>query len=298
MALEQITALILALRHESGEACRHCEARIQASIQPMMAKGETITFVLPAFPAKSVNQNKTLGPLPDLGEKLALTRLEKLCADIGKIYQPGASMFICSDGRVFNDLVQVTEENVQAYNQTLKAFVELKQFKHIAFYDLKDAYPALDTVHARSKLMNEYATPFESIQISVKKHAEMKALFNGLHRFMVEDLSYLNPELSKNALRKQTKHITYQMMQRSQAWSALLHKKFPNVFRLSIHGYDCGSEKFGIKLLPEQNHWATPWHNVILKEGSRFAFVKHQVAKALNAHLIFDAGVPSHYEVR
>lgn len=297
MNLKPLTAHILSLRHEPGERCRACETAIEKQLETLTQNDAPLTFVLPAFPAKSANRDKTLSPLPDLGEKLAIARLEKLCADIRQIYSPGARMLICSDGRVFNDLVQVSEQQVQSYNQNLQAYTQLQGFKHIEFFDLKDVYPNLSTEAAREQLMRYYATPLDRIQSAVRNDLMMKALFNGLHRFMLEDLIYLHPELSKNAVRKQSKAITYHMMQRSQAWSALLSEKFPNVFRLSIHGYDCGSEKFGIKLLPNQVGWATPWHNVILKQGQRLRFVKHQIAKALKAHLVWDGGIPSHYEL-
>jgi pyoverdine/dityrosine biosynthesis protein Dit1 len=46
--------------------------------------------------------DKVTGHLPDLGEELALARLQTLCADIGAVYKPGAEITIASDGLLFD----------------------------------------------------------------------------------------------------------------------------------------------------------------------------------------------------
>lgn len=61
-----------------------------ANILCNIQKGKTIHVVLPAFPFKSPNRvDKVLGSFPDLGEKLALARLEGLCLAIEGIYSGG-----------------------------------------------------------------------------------------------------------------------------------------------------------------------------------------------------------------
>ncbi|GAB3638680.1 hypothetical protein GCM10027422_42700 [Hymenobacter arcticus] len=85
-----------------------------------ISQGQPIHLILPAFPAKSPNPHKVLGKLPDLGEEIALTFLQSLCNDIRQVYAPGARISICADGRVFADLVQVSDAEVSAYNEVLK----------------------------------------------------------------------------------------------------------------------------------------------------------------------------------
>ena len=63
--------------------------------------GEEISFILPAFPAKSGNRNKTYSQLPDYGEVVSLQRLNEFALEISQLYQPGVKIIICSDGRVF-----------------------------------------------------------------------------------------------------------------------------------------------------------------------------------------------------
>lgn len=64
-----------------------------------------IPMVLPAFPAKSINcVDKVLGTLPDLGEELALERLNDLCESIQRVYEPGAEVLIATDGACYNGM--------------------------------------------------------------------------------------------------------------------------------------------------------------------------------------------------
>ena len=61
-----------------------------AKIEPSIAAGRPIGLVILAFPAKSPNRRKTLGPLPDLAEHLALNFLQLLCDQIRHFHPPGA----------------------------------------------------------------------------------------------------------------------------------------------------------------------------------------------------------------
>lgn len=70
-----------------------------------VSAGRKIPMVLPAFPAKSINcADKVLGPLPDLGEELALDRLNDLCRSIQRVYEPGAMVLIATDGPCYNGM--------------------------------------------------------------------------------------------------------------------------------------------------------------------------------------------------
>jgi pyoverdine/dityrosine biosynthesis protein Dit1 len=72
-------------------------------VRAQVKKQEPIRMILPAFPFKSPNvRDKVLGTLPDLGEQLALVHLNGLCENIARIYEPGADVYISSDGLVYN----------------------------------------------------------------------------------------------------------------------------------------------------------------------------------------------------
>ena len=70
-----------------------------------VAAGRQIPMVLPAFPAKSINLvDKVLGTMPDLGEELALDRLNHLCTRVQEVYPPGAMVMIATDGACYNGM--------------------------------------------------------------------------------------------------------------------------------------------------------------------------------------------------
>jgi pyoverdine/dityrosine biosynthesis protein Dit1 len=72
-------------------------------VQGQVGRGESIKMLLPGFPFKSPNnKTKVLGVLPDLGEELALKRLDGIASAIDAIYEPGAEIHITSDGLVYN----------------------------------------------------------------------------------------------------------------------------------------------------------------------------------------------------
>jgi pyoverdine/dityrosine biosynthesis protein Dit1 len=64
---------------------------------------ESIKMLLPGFPFKSPNnKTKVLGVLPDLGEELALKRLDSMAVAVEEVYEGGAEIHITSDGLVYN----------------------------------------------------------------------------------------------------------------------------------------------------------------------------------------------------
>ena len=80
-------------------------AKFLPKIEQHVEACQPIKMILPSFPWKSVNSvDKVTGKLPDLGEELALARLNALCKDIGEIYEHGAEVTIATDGLVFNGM--------------------------------------------------------------------------------------------------------------------------------------------------------------------------------------------------
>src|SRR5688572_15697119 len=112
-----ILRVIFARRRLSGAdcspsgACDACYALHHETVARRVRQGLPLQMVLPAFPAKSPNLRKVLGPLPDKAEELALAYLQGVCDRVRAIYAPGARLTICSDGRVFSDLVGVSDED-------------------------------------------------------------------------------------------------------------------------------------------------------------------------------------------
>lgn len=268
-----------------GVLCAACTYHPQQKIQAAIAEQRVLTLILPAFPAKSANRQKTLSEKPDRGEIIGLTNLNQLCQNMQEIYPVGVKLIICSDGRVFNDLVLVSDHHVDVYQKGIQQIIDEKQLTHLSTFSLDNVYSCLNFETMRELLMFEFGQSLEELKQQIRTKDESLYLFNGIHRFIIEDQLALRPELSKNKIRNETKHIAYEVIRRSNAWSQLLACYFPQSVRLSIHPQPCGSEKTGIQFLPGSNRWSTPWHNVLLKGAHGWRLVKRQEAELLGAQL-------------
>lgn len=254
-------------------------------INSFIQKKEAIQIILPAFPAKSPNREKTIGTKPDLGEFLGLKRLNNICSEIQEVYTPGAKVVICSDGRVFSDIVQVSDNDVTAYSVALKDIIKREHIDNLKTFNLDDIFPQLSYKEMRDKLTNNYGKNLQKIKVNVKNQESEKTLFNGLHKFVFEDMSFLNNELSKNQLKRQSKEIAYQIIQRSHAWSDIVAEHFPKSIRISIHPQKLDTGKIGIQLVKCNNNWGTPWHNVVLLDEEGYQLIKCKEAKEMGAEL-------------
>lgn len=249
-------------------------------------------FVLPAFPAKSPNRQKTLGPMPDFAEVLGLKRLNDLCRDRGT-----AELTICSDGRVFSDLVLVEDTLVEGYAQNIRAIIAAEGFERLRTLHLEDVFPGQTYDEMRARLVGEYAESLEEIHGKVKTTDEYRLLFNGIHRFLFEDRLVLFPEKSRNRVREESKTLAYEVIQRSQAWSRLVEERFPTATRLSIHPQIRGSRKIPVQLVPSPDPWATPWHNVALRDQNGYRLAKRSVAESLGARVAIAGGKYPYYDL-
>lgn len=265
-----------------------------------VGKKQPVELILPAFPAKSPNRNKTLGPLPDLAEKHALRNLQTLCENIGSIYEPGARITICSDGRVFADLICIPDEDVTAYGEYLRNYAAAAHGDSFAFFNLDDAFQKTYSYDIlREELLILYGESIASLYQRCKEEKEAKAMYLGITRFIFEDYSGIEPfrSGSRTAIQKVSRLIAYRVIQRSNAWSRLLEDRFPDALRLSIHPQFRVSQKIGV-YLGETNgdNWLTPWHSVAVRRNGRITFCKRKDAEG-RGMLAFDEGRPSHFEV-
>lgn len=282
-------------RTNHSAECTICQQQHIHFLKQHVKRNEPLLMVLPAFPAKSANRNKTISALPDRGEIMGLQNLNTLCRDLTKEYPPGVQLLICSDGRVFNDLVHVTDAEVDAYQHGIMKIIRNQQLEYVQLLSLDDFYPSTTGYEElRGKLITEFAEDKLIFRANVLGNPFQQYQFNGMHRFIVEDQRTMYPHLSTNQLRKKIKLITYEVMRRSHAWSNLLARHFPHALRLSIHPQPCGSQKFGIQFLPAGDRWATPWHNVLLKRGDKWQLLKRAEAERLGATLYDDHYVLEH----
>ncbi|UVL25203.1 isocyanide synthase family protein [Pseudomonas donghuensis] len=260
--------------------------------------GQRIEMVLPAFPGKSPNRQKTLSHLPDLAERHAIDELQHLCAEIQALYAPGALIHICSDGYVFSDLVRVPDAHVKAYTDEIQRYAEQHHPHSFALFDLKDAYPQLGCLDSmREELMIEYGQSLIALGQRFQDEPHMMLMYCGIHRFLSEDYSGLAEfaGMSLNAVKKIAKPASQRVIQRSEAWSALLQARYPQCLRLSIHPQLAVSQKIGIRLVPTSDLWRTPWHSVAIKRRGVVMLDKRSNIDERYSRLVFRQGRPCHY---
>jgi L-tyrosine isonitrile synthase len=275
--------------------CAECFARHRDKVTGFLDRGEPVHFVIPAFPAKSRSTKKVLGPLPDLGEAVAVDFLQSFCDQVGHFYPPGARITICSDGHVFCDLLGIPDGAVAAYRAELRRVILATGGGSIDLYSLGDAFQTGDYQLLRTLLVERYGTPVERIRERTRQELAARSLFNGIHRFLVEDEAALRPDVSRTRLRAECKDRAYRVIQRSNAWSALVAETFPHALRLSIHPQPSHGDKIGFHLIRTADNWLTPWHGVVLDDGRRLTLVRRSDAEAMNATVVWRNSRPSHF---
>lgn len=279
------------------DPCRQCLALHLAKVRRFVRAGEPIHFLLPAFPAKSPSPKKVLGRLPDLAEELGLSFLERLCNEIAELYPPSARITICSDGRVFSDLVGVTDADVSDYGKEIEAMIKRLGAHSLDVFRLEDLFEINEHEQMREQLRLHYAETLQSIEDRIHTYAHQQMLFNGIQRFLFEDRIALETGKSRTQVRNECKQRAYEVIQRSDAWGRLLSDCFPAALRLSIHPQGPHSEKIGILLGECDDAWLTPWHSVAVKRNGGFQFMRRHDAEELGGEIVMAGGRPSYYKV-
>ncbi|HEU4733760.1 MAG TPA: isocyanide synthase family protein [Kofleriaceae bacterium] len=260
-----------------------------------MSCNAPIQMVLPAFPMKSPNRNKTLGPLPDMGERLALRFLQWLCTQIRSFYAPGARIVIASDGRVFNDLVGVPDAEVTEYQHAIEAMIHELDARDLSVVNLDHVMPGRSFSSMRDELIARCATSIEELREEVRAQGSVLSLYRGIARFLFEDGREQNQRVSNTAWQKQCRVRAYGVIQRSRAWGELIGSIYPDALRLSIHPQTCTSSKLGIHLAQTRDAWLTPWHGVLVFTPSSSFLMKRWQAERHPVQLVNLASRPSHF---
>lgn len=286
---------IAADEHCLTNACETCFLQHEGKIGFFTDEQKPLHFILPAFPAKSPNSSKVLGTLPDLGEKIALQALEDLCKEIKSIYEPGAHMVICSDGRIFSELVGVTDDQVSRYVNGIQKMIDSLKLQHVSIVNLEDLLPGDTFDNLREQVLQSYAEPLDELAARLKADPEFKGLFNGIHRFITEDRKAMQSERSKSQVKEESKGIALKVIQHSNAWTRFLAYVYPDAIRLSIHPYPAHSDKIGIQLTKATDNWLTPWHGVIVLQEDGYVLMKKSEAEAKDARLVYEKDQPYYY---
>ena len=281
----------------TGAVCARCLDRHLGTVRALVAADRRIDLVLPAFPVKSPNPAKVLGVLPDLAEEHALRFLRSLADRIGELHPAGARVLICSDGRVFSDLIGVSDEVVSAYRAELDRMIARVGGGRLGQFCLDDVAAGRSPEEMRAELVRRYGQPVERIRAEVRAGGPLLGMYRGITRFLVEDQSVPGRTESRAALQRRCRERAYGVISRSNAWSNLLAEHFPDAVRLSIHPQPCGSAKLGVLLADTSDTWLTPWHSVAVQDGARIRLMKRADAEAAGATPVLVDGRPTHYRL-
>src|SRR6476469_3805304 len=276
------------------QPCETCYAVHHDRVRRYLERGQPVHFRLPAFPAKSRNPGKVIGALPDLGERISVEFLQPFCEMVSHVHAPGARILICTDGHVFAD-IGIPDDDVTAYRAELQRIIDTLGTDSIGLYSLDDAFGLDSYDDMRAVLVERYGIPLEELRQEVRHDLQARAMFNGMHRFMVEDHVPLTQGTSRSQVSKACKELAYQMIQRSRAWGDLVGDLFPDSLRLSIHPQHAHAGKIGFHLIRTRDNWLTPWHGVIVDDGQSVTLMKRSQAESANASLVWRHGRPSHY---
>ncbi|KDN61691.1 putative pyoverdine/dityrosine biosynthesis protein [Colletotrichum sublineola] len=252
-------------------------------VEEYVKKGESVKMIIPAFPWKSINRtDKVTGALPDLGEELALARLNDLCVEIGKVYTHGAEVHIATDGLVFNDVVGISDDETWEYGATLmdmaaqKGYTGIKLLRVMDFLGLtkedepltKEKYMEL-VEESRATLEAQFGDPDKDVRAMIDTDNDTLMTYRGFIRFLETDLR--NSPIAAHAksghkYRKIVKEVAMKMMMRAESFTKIILATCPDHVRLSIHP-SSGAVKLSMPLLVEKHNPdgfpRTPWHSSI-----------------------------------
>lgn len=237
-------------------------------MRPFVEHNEPILFSMLGYPMKSPNhRDKVLGSMPDMGEEVSLKNFARFNHEIRKIHTPGARVTIISDGYIFNDLMEVTDGEVQEYGEINEDITKLMP---IEWYTAKDFYPKrLSTNEIRDKVVSQFGISDEELERRILLDPDVKSLYLGMIKFMNLDIA-IRDFPSKNQLQVAAKKLARAMMLRNEAYSAMIRQEFGDHIRLSMHPSINNGTKFSFQLIPSLNAHHSPWHSclVVKQDGT------------------------------
>lgn len=250
-------------------------------VMSQLEKGEPVKMILPAFPWKSINKvDKVTGVLPDLGEELALARLNQMCEDIRTVYPMGGQVWLATDGLVFDDVVGIPDLETWTYSERLFQITQECGFdQNIRLLRVMDilGYTAgrkLDwelyislAQRCRDHLMASYGRTEDEVRAMMREDSDTLLTYCGFIRFLESDLRYSHiatTATSGQKYRKCVKKVAINMMIRAESFTKLLQSSYTDYVRLSIHP-STGTVKLSIPLIitGTGEFPRTPWHSSI-----------------------------------
>ena len=249
-------------RWDVGGGRRMLDAKLARFVRSRLP----VRLVLPAFPMKSPDAvGKVLGDQPDAGELLALLTLDALARDVAAVYAPGCHVLVVSDGRVFNDIYVVPDDDVSRYGRMLR---QLAPAGHLQFIGLDELFASMGSADKRAAVVAFGARGTDDVAAKLAVDAHFREIYLAFKKLLMRDCG-LNQYRASAAAKI--------MMRRNECYSDLIRLLFPHHIRLSIHDHS-GLEKIGIHLVGRSI--ITPWHGVAVRHrDGRWSIVRRRDAE-------------------
>lgn len=248
------------------------EAYIE-KILAIVQSNQPLTFKLVGFPYKSLNKDlKVFNNLPDMAERKAFEQLNALCAQIKEIYAPGAHLIIISDGHIFCDVFQISDAEVDAYEEGLnELMVDLPHLSLVTVKDLMEKPMTYDQFRQTLDKLSPSQDHFvKTLLADENAHHGFDVMKKRLHLD-------LNCPSGISLLRiSSLDHIAQTVMGRSSRFSTYIsqQKSLASSLNLSVHFQKNVSKKMGIHLVGSSV--ITPWHGVLVADKDGQFAVKHR----------------------
>lgn len=252
-----------------------------SQISEYVGNNEKIILVLPSFPFKSQNRDNTLGDLPDMGEYIALEVLNSLCNNIREIYKPDVAFVLASDGRLYSDLVGVSDSTVNSYrNELLKMNNSICKDSSLIWFSLDEGIKEEGVLDVREILGRDYSDGIEIVMEEVKKDKDYLRLYIGFKNFALSEIKAQKLDCSNREMVRRAKSIAKKMMVRNFANARLLKESFPNMIRLSVKHHDTRKGLFAVNLMRRHTDIGTPWLNAVVKlKNGKYMYIKAKDAR-------------------
>jgi pyoverdine/dityrosine biosynthesis protein Dit1 len=151
---------------------------------------------------------------------------------------------------------------------------------------------------ARRSLFHKYLDPLEEVQLAVLEDQSLKNKYVAYKTFIVHEFAaVLMSGLSKQEIRKASRILAYQWLQRYLVFRKLTTELFSDYFRLSVLAYPSKSKSFSINLIMNTSEYGLPWFHVLVKKANgSVKLIKKREAEKMGCQLIYKNHVPWYYE--
>jgi L-tyrosine isonitrile synthase len=261
---------------------------------PLIENDQPLKMLLLGYPCKSINPDSVLGTTPDGGEEEGLKNLGEICEDIKSVYKGGCELLIVNDAHFYTDIKIVpSDEVIDEYENCLH---KMTSNPMIHFTNILSDFSS-DYQEARSIVFGKYMLSEEAVRAAVLEKEWLRNILVTYKTFITHEYaSQLMPGSTKSEIKKRSKELTYQWIQRYLVLNQLCTELFSGYFRLSILAYQPHKKSFGINLIPKTSEYGKSWYNVLVKnaDGS-VMLMKKKKAEEAGYKLVYKDGKPWYF---